>query len=192
MRRSLLFILMLTGFAMTVYAQADQQAPTENEELKKSFLYQWTDAKGVVHIADGLDKVPKKYRDKAVKLRQPKKEDADQGQQVQQESGYPSGADADEADAVEKAAWQQRMRDARQRLVNSEKHYQELVQRRNELLRSWGGVAYGQRAERIEADRVEQEMKEVQKEIDEARNDLDVVIPEIARKAGVPPGWLRE
>jgi hypothetical protein len=35
-------------------------------------------------------------------------------------------------------------------------------------------------------------MKEVQKQIDEARNMVDVVIPEEARKAGVPPGWLRE
>jgi hypothetical protein len=35
-------------------------------------------------------------------------------------------------------------------------------------------------------------MKGVQSEIDAARNDLDVVIPEEARKAGVPPGWLRE
>ena|ERR1700690_1383401 len=192
MSKSLLFILMLMGFAMTVYAQADQQAQTEDKELKKSFLYQWTDAKGVVHIADGLDKVPKKYRDTAVKLGQPNKEDADQGQQVHQESGHPSGADADDADAVEKAAWQQRMTDARQRLANSEKHYRELVQRRNELLQGWGGPASGQLAERIEADKVEQEMKEVQKEIDQARNDLDVVIPEIARKAGVPSGWLRE
>jgi hypothetical protein len=32
----------------------------------------------------------------------------------------------------------------------------------------------------------------MQKEIDEARNMLDVVIPEEARRAGVPPGWLRK
>lgn len=192
MLRILLLILMLMGFAMTLYAQIDQQAPTEDKAPKKSFLYQWTDKKGVVHIADGLDKVPKGYRDKATKLRQPKEEDIDQEQRVQQESRYPSGADAEAVDAGEKAAWQQRMRDARQRLADSEKRYQELVQRRNELLRSWGGPASGQIAERIEADSVEQEMKETQKDIDEARNDLDIVLPEIARKAGIPPGWLRE
>ena len=31
-----------------------------------------------------------------------------------------------------------------------------------------------------------------QKRIDEARNMLNVVIPEEARKAGIPPGWLRD
>jgi hypothetical protein len=35
-------------------------------------------------------------------------------------------------------------------------------------------------------------MKQVQKEIDDTRNRINVVIPEEARKAGIPPGWLRE
>ena len=70
------------------------------------------------------------------------------------------------------------MRDARERLAEAEQKYQVLVQRRDELLRSWGGPASGRLDERIEADKVEQEMKEVQKEIDKDRNDIDVVIPE--------------
>jgi DNA repair exonuclease SbcCD ATPase subunit len=192
MPRKLLLIIMLMGFAMTVYAQADQQAPTEDKELKKSFLFQWTDAKGVTHIADGLDKVPKAYRDKALKLEQPKKEDTDQGQQVHQDRGYPSGANAPVSDTAAKNAWQQRMKEARQRLAEAESRYRELDQRRNEVLGSWGGPASGHLSGRIEADKIEQEMKDVQKEIDAARKDIDVVIPEDARKAGVPPGWLRE
>ncbi len=183
---------MLMSFALTVHAQTGQQAPTEDKELKKSFLYQWTDSKGVVHITDGLGKVPKKYRDKAIKLRQPTEEDIDQGQNKPQESGYPSEAASEAADAAAKAAWQQRMRDARERLADSEKRYQELVGRRDELIRSWGGPASGRLDERIEADKVEQEMKDVQKEIDDARKDINVDIPEQARKAGIPPGWLRE
>jgi hypothetical protein len=192
MSRHLLLILVLMGFAMTVYAQADQQAPTEDKELKKSFLYQWTDEKGVVHIADGLDKVPTVYRDKAVKMSQPNKEDVDQQQQVQQQPGDPSAAESEVADITAKAGWQQRMRGARQRLEAAEKRYQELDQRRNELLQSWGGPASGRLDTRVEADKVEQEMTDVQREIDAARNDLDVVIPDEARKAGIPSGWLRE
>ncbi len=193
MLRKLLLILALTGFAMTIHAQTDQQGQTGDKELKKSFIYQWTDDKGVVHIADGLDKVPKGYRDKAIKLNQPKNEDAGQGQQAQQPSvKSPSDAASEAADASAKAAWQQRMRDARQRLANAESRYQALAQRRDELLRSWGGPASGQLAGRAEAGRVEREMKDVQAQIDEAQKDIDVVIPENARKAGIPPGWLRE
>lgn len=195
MRRVLLLILVilaLTGFAMTVFAQADPEAQTEDREPQKSYLYQWTDDKGVVHITDSLGKVPKQYRDKAIKLTQPKKEDVDQGQQVQQKSVYPSGAESEAANAVVKGVWQQRMREAKQRLADAEKRYQELDQRRNELLRSWGGAAFGRRTEYIEAEKLEQEMKDVQREINEARQDIDVVIPEEARKEGIPPGWLRE
>jgi uncharacterized protein YukE len=192
MPKSLLLMLMLLGFAITVHAQEDQLVQSGNKEVKKSFLYQWTDKKGIVHIADGLDKVPKEYRDKAIKLKQTEKEEADQGQEAQQPSVYPSGAQSEAADAATRAAWQQRMKDARQRLAGAERRYQELEKRRDELLQSWGGPASGRLAERAEADKVEQQMRDVQKEMDEARNDIDIVIPEDARKMGIPPGWLRE
>ena len=81
---------MLMGFAMTVHAQADQQAQTGDKELKK-ITYQWTDDKGVVYITDDLAKVPQVYRDKALKLTQPKTEDVGQKQQLQQ-PGYRSGS----------------------------------------------------------------------------------------------------
>jgi hypothetical protein len=57
---------------------------------------------------------------------------------------------------------------------------------------SSGGPAYGPIENKVKAAQIEQQMKEVQKQIDEARNMLDVVIPDEARKAGVPPGVLRE
>jgi hypothetical protein len=188
----LFLILVFTGFAMTVFAQADPQVQTEDKEQQQSHLYQWTDEKGIVHITDSLGMVPKQYRDKAVKLKQQKKEGFDQGQQVQQEPTYPSGAESGAADAAVKREWQERMRDAKERLDSTEKRYQELDQRRNELLRSWGGPASGHLIERSEVENIEQEIKDVQREIDKARNDVDVVIPEQARKAGIPPGWLRE
>jgi DNA repair exonuclease SbcCD ATPase subunit len=193
--------MLLMVSTMTAFAQTDQQAQTENagdaqdtedKELKKSYLYQWTDDKGVVHIADGLGKVPKQYRDKAVKLQQPKKEGPDQGQQVQEEPPSRDYSDEEEREEDRKIEWQQRMRAARQRLAGAESRYQELDQRRKELLQSWGGPASGHLADRIEADRIEQEMKDAQQEIDKARKDIDVVIPDEARKAGIPPGWLRE
>ena len=107
----LLLILVLTGFAMTVFAQADPQVQTEDKEQQQSYLYQWTDDKGIVHITDSLGMVPKQYRDKAIKLKQPKKDNIDQGHQVQQESTYPSGAESDAADAVVKREWQERLRE---------------------------------------------------------------------------------
>jgi hypothetical protein len=88
--------------------------------------------------------------------------------------------------------WQRRVSMAKQRLAAAKQRYQELDQKRTSLLGQWGTPAYAPPEARIEAQRLAQEMDSVQKEIDDARNEVEVVIPEEARKAGVPPGWLRE
>jgi hypothetical protein len=36
------------------------------------------------------------------------------------------------------------------------------------------------------------ELSSAQQEVDRARNMVNTVIPDEARRAGVPPGWLRE
>jgi hypothetical protein len=189
MLKGLLLILVLMVFAIAGFAQADPNSPTEDKEPNKSYLYQWTDDAGIVHITDGLGKVPEKYREHAVKLIQQEKEEDDQVRQAPQVQSPSRQSNSNENT---KAAWQQRIRQAKQRVSGLENRYRELDQRRNELLRSWGGPASGRLTERIEADEIEQEMKDVQKEIDDARRDVDSVIPEEARRAGVPPGWLRE
>ena len=189
MSRSLLFILMLMGCAMTVYAQTDQQAQTEDQELKKSFLYQWTDEKGTVQITDDLNKVPKQYRGTAIKLSQPDREDTDQGQQAPHASGAPLGADTDAANAAGKAMWQQRIKAEKQRLADTERRYRQLEQQRNELLVK-GALA--PIADKMAADDIAVQMQDLKEQMDEIQNRIDVVIPEEARQAGVPPGWLRE
>jgi hypothetical protein len=84
------------------------------------------------------------------------------------------------------------MSGAKQRLAAAEQRYRELEQKRTALLGQWGTPAYAPPEARIEAERLAREMQNVQKAIDDARNQIEVVIPEEARKADVPPGWLRE
>lgn len=175
--------------ALTVFAQAEQQEQTEVKELEPTYLYQWTDDEGISHITDGLGKVPEQYRKKAVRIDQPDQDETGDGPQVQRQQEYSSGSSDD---ARAKAQWQQRMRGAKIRLAAAERLYQELDQQRNELLRSWGGPASGRREGLVEAEKISQEMKAVQREIAAARNESEIVIPEEARKAGIPPGWLRE
>jgi hypothetical protein len=90
---------MLMGSAMTVYAQVDQPVKSEDKELKQSYLYQWTDEKGVVSITDDLNKVPKVYRDKALKLTQPKQKMLIKAR-VQPQSGHSSVSGSEAADAA--------------------------------------------------------------------------------------------
>jgi flagellar biosynthesis/type III secretory pathway protein FliH len=187
--RSLLFIVaFLMLAANTVIAQVEQQ-PTAKDQ-QKTYLYQWIDDKGIAHVTDNLGNVPKKYRGKALMLEQAptEKEPA----QAQPQVTAPSRGDESANEEYAKAEWQQRMKDARVRLADAERRYQELDKKRLEALGKWGGVASGQLEGRQEAERIAEQMKQVRKEIDDARNQIDQVIPDEARKAGVPPGWLRE
>jgi hypothetical protein len=189
MRTLITIVMVLMVFVSAALAQTGDQAG--NKDVKKHYLYEWTDSKGGVHITDDLGEVPERYRSKSRKIEIPKGEEVGPEQQVQEQGEPSTDSEAKEAEDA-KAEWQQRLKDWKKRLANAEKRYRDLDQKRLEALGKWGGVASGQLEGRVEAERIEQEMKEVQVEIDEARNMIEVIIPEEARRAGIPPGWLRE
>ncbi len=194
-----IIIIMMTALSAGVSAGFGQTAgPSSGQEEKKQeerkgVLYQWTDGKGVVHITDDLNKIPQKYRSNARRL-----ETAPGTAETPSTSGGPAispapGESADEErEANLKEEWQLRMKRAKEGLADAERRYRALEEKRNNLLGSWGGPASGHLEVREEADRIDQEMKQVQKEINAAKNEVENVIPDDARKAGVPPGWLRE
>lgn len=189
MRSFLIIVTFLMLAASTVFAQDQQPQPTSQDQ-QKTYLYQWIDDKGIAHVTDNLGKVPTKYRKKVLMLEQSpgEKEPA----QTQPRVAEPPRADESANEGYAKAEWQQRMKDAQVRLADAQRRYQELDKKRTEALGKWGGVASGQLEGRMEAEQIAEQMKQVQKEIDDTRNQIDTVIPEEARKAGVPPGWLRE
>ena len=194
MKKHFVLIMVLMGLAVTAFSQVDEQKQAEEEKLKKNYLYQWTDDRGGIHITDGLGKVPAEYRKKAVKLEQPKTEGSDQVQQEQgQDQPDPySAPDTGEADEAAKTEWRRRMSETKQQLLNAEQRYKKLDKERTDLLGVMGPAAMAPIANKLRAEALAEEMKNVRQEIEEDRYQLEVAFPEEARKAGVPPGWLRE
>ena len=181
----------LMVFVSTSYAQEAPSKQLDDKPSIKSYIFQWTGDDGIVHITDELGKVPKKYRSKAVKLEQVHKEGDGQGAAVPQAVPPPDSTDEERVERDKKAEWQYRMQEARRRLADAEQHYRELDNKRTALL----ATAWTKPlpiAARSEAEKIAEEMKTVQLEIDDARRMIEVVIPEEAQKNGVPPGWLRE
>jgi uncharacterized protein YukE len=185
-----LLVAVLTAFAQTTNRTVDQKDQTKEQEPKKHLIYEWTDGKGVVHITDQLGKVPARYRSTVRRVEAPAGEEAES---IERQGLPDSGiADKENREADLKEDWQQRMKEAKRHLASLEKRYRELDQKRSELQGRWGGAASGHLEDKAEAERIGQEMKQVQQEIDDARNQVEVVIPDEARKAGIPPGWLRD
>jgi hypothetical protein len=168
-----------------------EQGQAKGQEQEKHVLYEWTDSKGGVHITDQPGTVPERYRST---VRQVESPPAEEKESVEQPRIPPDVGTSDNAEneADLKETWQQRMREAKRHLADLEQQYRELDQKRNEALGRWGGVASGRLEGREEAERISREMKHIKQEISDARNQIEVEIPDEARKAGIPPGWLRE
>jgi hypothetical protein len=159
------------------------------------YLYQWTDEQGNANITDRLESVPEKYRSRMRVVPQPVPSgEGDQGQQVQQPSSAPVPPETDAAEAVRKEEWQSRIHDAKRRLANAEQQYRQLEQRKAEITSQWGasGAALPPQEVLDKLKQIENDMQRTGREIDDIKNEIHTVIPDEARRAGVPPGWLRE
>lgn len=161
------------------------------------YLYQWKDDQGVVNVTDNLDKVPPKYRSRATQLLQPGAGTEEQRREDTRKGEQPQNLDADtspDRDEMRKAEWQQRMQDARRRLTVAEDQYSQIEQRRNDLMSRSGssGAALPTQEMLDEINELDGELARARIEVDKARNEVEVTIPDEARRAGIPPGWLRE
>ena len=180
---------------ISMSAVLPEQVFADEKEEKKQYLYQWTDEKGNMHIVNDLGSVPEQHRSGARRLETPKERTGEytgRTGQTQREQYAPAPSSPGVDDAAGRARWQKKLGAAKQRLARAEERYRSLEEEKGTLFRAWGSPALAPIANRMRAEEIDKELKEVQKEIDEARNMIDEVIPEQARKAGVPPGWLRD
>ncbi len=186
---AVIFILLLSA-GSTLAQMTDQQ---EVKDKNRHSLYEWKDDTGAVHITDNLGSVPEKYRETVKKTTgRPGTESkgAEQGTKIN--PAAPSEKSAGENDEAKKAEWRQRLVDWKGRMADAEKRYQKLNEERTQLLSGWNTRAYVPPENMARVEQIEKEMETTKKAIDDARNMINVVIPEEARKAGIPPGWLRE
>jgi hypothetical protein len=169
-------------------------------EDERRFLYQWIDKQGGVHITDSLQNVPSEQRSRATRIEQsaPREKDASgqvqaPGQPMMEEQAPDAGTAFDE-DEIKKAEWQQRLVDAKRRLAEAEDRYRSIEERKMTLETQWGssGASLPPQSVLDEIAKLEVDLVNARKVIERARNEVDVVIPDAARKAGIPPGWLRE
>lgn len=175
-------------------------------------IYRWVDENGVENFADVEWKVPEKYRKKVKVLREPKPVPKPEepptpvGEEAQPSKGV-EGEPVKEKDAVEapkaplgpvdsqghdEAWWRDRVTALKKKKAELEK---ELAPVEAKL-----GV-YGQSAVRRQAGvPPEQEQDyiklavrrdEIKKELADIDYQLNEGLPDEARKAGAPPGWLR-
>jgi len=158
-------------------------------------IFRWKDDQGMVHVTDSLDKVPEQYRDQVNKYDRSRPDDAGGRQPAAQPAAQsggkaPTGAGGD----GQTSALQAQLRAAKQRLASAEGRQRSLEQRKAQLASQWGSAGSSLPPQNVvdEMKQIDADIQRAGQEIAEARRAIDVDIPEAARKAGVPPGALRE
>jgi len=183
--------MLLTALCFLLSGPAVQSAE------EPAYLYQWKDDRGVVNLTDSLEKVPPEFRSRATRLPQPADGKNEQSRGEIREGGQSRGIDVGtlrDQEEAGKAQWQERMRDARRRLRDAEDRYSRIELRRNELASAWRFTIRGRPTEEMlnEMNRLDEELEKAKIDVVNARNEVEVTIPDEARRANIPPGWLRE
>lgn len=196
--------LLLLGIVHTVQAQqpatpATAPKPGNNPpeaaktmSFSSSGIYTWVDANGQLHITDQLEDVPAKQRAAA-------EERSNQGvlpgsgkgtyNQMSNDGAAPSTSpptpSSPPESAQQKAQWQARLKSYQ---TQSEDAARRIAELEAELLRQRNILPPGHFAhvEEIEAKLEQERARKV-----EADEMLDGGLADEARRAGVPPGWVR-
>jgi len=166
-------------------------------------IYSWTDRGGISHYSDDISKVPTEYQDQARAKKIP-----DSQEPAMEQGGNQPGPDSTPKYKKEKKAakkgsydpedtdssgrgeayWHNRAESLRQRLKDLQEEYESLSSQEKEC-ESKSYNAYGKK--RMDCTSYQRYKERTNITIERTRRQLEVDLPDEARKAGAYPGWLR-
>jgi hypothetical protein len=172
-------------------------------------IYRWVDEQGTVHFTDDLGQVPEKYRDRVQKKEPPKEPPLIRPVSPQPTSPQPSVPPI--GTQVEKGAgipprqrdilgrgeewWRAKVNEWNEKLNfaqrNYEKTYSEWKSKEQELETSKFKPDSFKRKLKAEAKALEEKTKNWEKQVDEAKNMLENVLPKQAQDYQANPEWLK-
>ena len=167
-------------------------------------VYKWVDEKGTAHFTDDLGLVPEKYRDQILTEKRPKKPtpppplspppfEPPKSTEAGKEAG-PTPVQKDilgrgeewwRTKAIE---WNEKFKTARR---NYEMAYSEWKSKENELEASKFKPDSVKRKLKAEIKVLEEKTKDWEKQMEEANNMLENVLPKQARDYQADPKWLK-
>lgn len=151
-------------------------------------VYQWEDSQGVVHFTDDQEKIPARYRKKAMERAGDEERQAPAADATKKPapSAIPDTAAAETSPKRE--LWQGRFRSLRSEKAMLENR---LTVKRQELTDAqWRKRKFGKPGNRSEVTEIDEQISRDEtriKELDQALADLDIE----ASKAAVPLEWRR-
>jgi hypothetical protein len=177
-------------------------------------VYRWVDEQGTVHFTDDLGQVPEKYRDKIQKKEPPKEPPITQPIPPQPTPPQPapsqplapptgmgvdkgSGATPRQKDILGRGEewWRAKVNEWNEKLKTAQRNYEttysEWKSKENELESSKFKPDSVKRKLKAEIKDLEEKTKDWEKQMNEAKNMLENVLPKQAQDYQANPEWLK-
>jgi hypothetical protein len=167
-------------------------------------IYRWVDEKGIVHFSDDLSLVPEIYRDQIPKTKStqepaspPSVESPKRMGEEKDIESAPQSAPPEQKDILGRGEewwraiaeeWNEKLKTARE---NYEKAYSEWKSKQQELETSQFKSDSLKRKLKAETRALEEKAKDWEKQMEEAKNMLENVLPKQAREYRADPDWLK-
>jgi hypothetical protein len=166
-------------------------------------VYKWVDEKGTAHFTDDLSLVPERYREQVLEIKPPR----EPAPPPSVESSKPAGKEKETQPPPESASeekdllgrgeewwraladeWNEKLETAR---TNYEKAYNEWKSKEQELETSKFKPDSVKRKLKVETKALEEKARDWEKQVEEAKNMLENVLPKQARDYRANPDWLK-
>ena len=164
-------------------------------------VYKWTDKKGTVHFTDEKDSIPEKHQKKVKKIKFQSKvkknsnklpvieSESNKNKPKKKKTSYKPKWQIEESKL--KAEWKEKVSKKIDHLNKKKSKFNIKQIEYNELLLKLKTRKFPSNLKyKIAA--LETEISILKKELAEINNYIKNKLPKEARKAGIPPGWLRE
>ncbi len=188
MKKLGLFLCLLSVFSLS---------PVKGQEI-----YRWVDEKGTIHYADDLTLVPERYREHVQKRKPP--QESSPSPSIPPSPGPPgtearpsSESSSDRRDLVgrDEQWWRAKVKEWEDKFQNAQNNYDKTYQawksKEKELEDSKFKPDSLKRKIRAEIKDLEEKTKALEKEVNEAREMLEKVLPREAEENRADPDWLK-
>lgn len=166
-------------------------------------VYKWVDEKGTTHFTDDLSLVPERYQDRVIKATPPKEPapppslESPKSTMGEKEIQSAPESASEQKDILGRGEewwraiaeeWNEKLKAARE---NYEKAYSEWKSKQQELETSQFKPDSLKRKLKAETRALEEKAKDWEKQMEEAKNMLENVLPKQAREYRADPDWLK-
>jgi hypothetical protein len=166
-------------------------------------VYKWVDQKGTVHFADDLSRVPERYRDQILKVKSPEEPtsspsiESSKSAEPKKETEPASGSAPEQKDLLGRGEewWRAKANEWNEKFLTARRNYEnadsEWKSKEKELETSKFKPDSVKRKLKAEIKALEEKAKDWEKQMEDAKNMLENVLPKQARDDRANPDWLR-